>query len=168
MELLAAGFFMAFLGLLLLLHLLGLPANWLILAALGLWRWTHPEMAADWAFFSLIFTLCVLGEVIEFLVQLWGGKRFGGSRRGGWAAVIGAIIGGVLGAPLFFGLGALPGSIFGAFAGSFLVELGQGYSFAAAYRAAWGAMVNKVFGTVVKIGLGVAVIFLSFPHVWPG
>ncbi|SDB59037.1 hypothetical protein SAMN05660653_02997 [Desulfonatronum thiosulfatophilum] len=167
MELFLAGLFLAFLGGLLLLHLVGLPANWLILGALGLWLWSHPELTVGWSFLALLLALCVLGEIVEFLAQLWGGKRFGGSRRGAWAAVIGAILGGFFGAAFLFGFGAIPGSFLGAFVGSFLVELGQGYSYPAAYRAAWGALLNKVFGTVVKIGLGMAMIVLSFVHVWP-
>lgn len=168
MAFVLAGLFVAVLCLLLLTHLIGLPANWLILAALGLWWWAHPEVSVGWSFIGLLFALCVLGEILEFAFQLWGGARFGGSRRGAWGAVIGAVVGGLLGAPLFFGLGAVPGSLLGAFGGSLLAELGQGHDLAIAYRAAWGAMWNKVFGMVAKIGLGTAMIFLSFSHVWPG
>jgi uncharacterized protein len=162
-----ASFFLSFLGVLLLLHLFGLPANWLILAALGFWNWGHADMAAGWFFFAVLIALCVIGELVEFAAQLWGARQFGGSKRGAWAAILGAIIGGVMGAPFFFGLGALPGSLIGAFTASLLVELSQGYSLAAARHAAWGAMWNKIFGMVVKVGLGVLMISLSFAHVWP-
>jgi uncharacterized protein len=163
-----AGLFLIGLVALLLLHVFGLPANWLILLAMGVWQWIHPQLGLDWGFFILLLGLCVLGELVEFAAQLWGGKRFGGSRRGAWAAVLGAIVGGVLGAPFLFGLGAVPGSLLGAFAASFLVEVGQGYAFPAAYRAAWGAMYNKILGMVAKVGLGAAMIALSFGRIWPG
>lgn len=168
MSFVLAVLFLAYLVFLLLLHAFGLPANWLILVSLGVWVWLHPELYPGLGFFVLLLALCVLGEVVEFAAQLWGGRRYGGSRRGAWAAVIGAIVGGVMGAPLFFGLGAIPGSFLGAYAGSFLIELGQGYSVSTARRAAWGAMLNKVFGTVVKVGIGVGMIWLSLGYVWPG
>lgn len=163
-----AGLFLTFLGLLLMLHVFGLPANWLILASVALWGWMHPGFAGGIGFFAALLLLCVLGEVVEFAAQMWGGRRFGGSRKGAWAAVVGAIVGGVLGAPFFFGLGAVPGSFLGAYAGSLLIELGQGYPLAAARRAAWGAMWNKVFGMVAKVCIGVWMIVLSRDLIWPG
>lgn len=70
--------------------------------------------------------------------------------------------------PPFFGLGAVPGSLAGAFAASLLVEKAQGRSFAEARQAAWGAMWSKVLGTVAKIGLGVFMLKLGAGPVWPG
>lgn len=163
-----AGIFLAFLVLLLLLHFFGLPANWLILLGLGVWEWIGPDMAAGWGFFSLLFGLCLAGEVVEFAAQYWGARHFGGTNRGAWAAVVGAIAGGIFGAPFFFGLGAVPGSLIGAFAASLLVERTKGRSFDEARHAAMGAMWSKVFGTVVKIGLGVFMLTLSIGPVWPG
>lgn len=162
-----AGLFLGFLTSLLALHLFGLPANWLILASLGLWKWAHLEMDAGWGFFALLLGLCLVGEVVEFAVQFWGAKRFGGTNRGGWAAVVGAIVGGVFGAAFFFGLGAIPGSLAGAFLGSLLIEIDQGRSIQDARRAAWGAMWSKVFGMVVKVGLGVFMINVSIALIWP-
>lgn len=163
-----AGLFLAFLALLLLLHFFNLPANWLILLGLFVWEWAHPEMAAGWGFFGLLFGICLAGEVVEFAVQYWGARRFGGTNRGAWAAVVGAIAGGIFGAAFFFGLGAIPGSLIGAFAASLLVEKAQGRSFDEARHAAMGAMWSKVFGTVAKIGLGVFMLKLSIGPVWPG
>lgn len=163
-----AGLFLTFLGLLLGLHLFGLPANWLILAGVGVWKWIHPDMAAGWGFFLLLFGACLAGEAVEFAAQYWGARRFGGTNRGAWAAVAGAIVGGIFGAAFFFGLGAIPGSLAGAYAGSLLVEMGQGRPFGEARRAAMGAMWSKVFGTVAKVGLGVFMLRLAAGPVWPG
>ena len=69
---------------------------------------------------------------------------------------------------LFFGLGAVPGSLVGAFAASLLVEKAQGRSFAEARQAAKGAMWSKVLGTVAKIGMGVFMLKLGAGPVWPG
>jgi len=62
----------------------------------------------------------------------------------------------------------VPGSLIGAFAASLLVERTKGRSFDEARHAAMGAMWSKVFGTVVKIGLGVFMLTLSIGPVWPG
>lgn len=163
-----AGLFLAFLTLLVGLHFFGLPANWLILLGLGAWKWAHPDMPAGWVFFLLLFGVCLAGEVVEFAAQYWGARRFGGTKRGAWAAVVGAIVGGIFGAAFFFGLGAVPGSLLGAYAGSLLVEIGQGRSFDEARHAAMGAMWSKVFGAVAKIGLGVFMLRVAAGPVWPG
>lgn len=150
------------------LHLFSLPGNWLIIGLLLLWRMLTPEVAPamDMTFFIVVGGLALLGELLEFVVQMLGAKKYGGSGKGNWGGIIGAIAGAIVGAPFFFGLGALIGALGGAYAGCLALELGQGRSLDVASHAAKGAFLGKFLGMGLKFGIGVCLIVLGFPHLW--
>ncbi len=149
------------------LHVLSLPANWAVLALILIWKLAHPALEFGWSLFGVLVVVCVVGEIIEFITKYYGAKRFGGSRRGGWGGILGAIVGGILGAPILFGLGAIPGALLGAFAGCLFMEMDQGRPFSDAKRAAWGAMLGNFAGMVAKLGLGIFMLVLAIPRLWP-
>jgi hypothetical protein len=149
------------------LHLVGLPGNWLILAAAALFAWLRHPQAMDLAFFILIGALALAGEIAEFVAQYHGTKRYGGSNKGNLGALIGAFAGAVFGAPIMFGLGALAGALAGAYAGCYLFERLHGMPHPAATQAAKGAFFGRALGLTVKIGLGAAMIVLTVRAAWP-
>jgi uncharacterized protein YqgC (DUF456 family) len=152
----------------LMLIFLGLPGTWVIIGIVGVWAAFAAPGMFGWGFFLTIIALAALGEVMEFMAGYYGGKRFGGSSKGSIGGMIGAIAGGILCAPLFFGFGALPGALAGGFAGCFVVEKMQGVSGKDAARAAFGATLGRFGGFVVKLGIGIGIIWLSAPRIWPG
>lgn len=67
-----------------------------------------------------------------------------------------------------FGVGAVFGALFGAWAGCFLAELLiRRQPSAVAFRAAQGAFVGRFLGMVVKFGLGMAMLALTASNLWP-
>ena len=144
-----------------------LPGNWINVALLGLWKLFHPEMPAGWWFFLGLILLAGVGEILEFASQWWGGKRYGGSSRGNWGSLAGALVGAIVGAPFFLGVGALVGAVAGAFLGSLILELVSGKEIARAIYASKGAMLGRVLGFAAKAGLGMVLIVLALPKVWP-
>ena len=85
--------FIVLLGLILLLNILGLPANWVVVLLVVLWKFLHPAAGAlDVWFWIMFLGLAVLGEVLEMGVQVMNAKRHGsGTSSGlwwapGWAA----------------------------------------------------------------------------------
>jgi hypothetical protein len=146
-----------------------LPANWINLLFLALWKWTHADtMEGGWLFFGVLALLAAVAEVIEFFSQVWGAKRYGATGKGSWGAFLGALAGALFGAPFFFGIGALVGAVAGAFAGSLLLELLSGRVPSEALRASKGAMFGRILGFVAKAGFGMVMISLSVPRIWPG
>ena len=144
-----------------------LPGNWINVALLGIWKLAYPQMPAGWWFFFGLILLAAIGEALEFASQWWGGKRYGASSRGNWGSLGGALVGAVLGAPFFLGLGALAGAIAGAFLGSLALELASGKELSPALVASKGAMFGRVLGFAAKAGLGMVIIALALPRVWP-
>ena len=163
-----AGAFLGLLGLVLFLNIFGLPANWILLGLVALWKAGHP--AADnlgITFWIMMAGLAVTGEMLEWALQIVKAKRYGSSSSGTFAGMIGALAGAIFLAPLFFGLGALIGALIGAWIGCFVVESLKGRPLNEAVNAALGAMVGRFLGTVCKCGIGGAMLALTAHRIWP-
>ena len=162
---LATVFALLGLGCLLLLAV-GLPGTWVLLAIAFVIElvdvYLLPGSAVvtfGWGLLAVCAGLSVVGEIIEALAGAAGTKLGGGTRRG----MVGAIVGGIAGAILFTPLlpipllGTLVGAMVGAFAGAFVGEAtgpearGRDHNL----RAAFGAAVGKLGGTVAKLAIGV-------------
>ncbi len=150
------------------LHLFGLPANWLILGLAVIWALSAPDSTLTANNFIVLGALALVGELAEFLMlHIWG-KKYGGSGKGTIGGMIGAFAGAIVGAPFFLGVGAFFGALAGAFLGSLAVELLRGLPNEAALNAAWGVMLGRFGGTVLKAALGFAMIAYAAPRIWPG
>lgn len=163
MEVLFPTLFLVLLGFVLLLNVITLPANWIMLGLVGLWRAAYPHPGGmGWLFFLMLIGLAVFGEIVEYLAQGWGSKKYGSSTSGMWAGLIGALVGALAGMPLLFGLGALIGALVGAWIGCYLMERYRGRDDYEARQAAKGALVGRFLGIVVKCGIGAAMLVLTF------
>jgi len=149
------------------LNVLGLPANWIILALAWGWDLAHPAFSPGWTFYAPLIGMAVIGEALEFGAQFYGAKKYGGSNKGNIGAFIGAIAGAIFFAPFLMGFGALLGAVGGAYLGCSLFERMHGRPSHEAWHAARGAMWGRVLGFVVKIGLGGAMLALIARAVWP-
>jgi uncharacterized protein len=138
---------------------LGLPGTWLMLAAaLGYNAIVGGSVVGDPIGMTALigtFVLAVIGEILEFSLSASYTKKYGGSRRAGWGAIIGGIVGAFVGVPV-----PIVGPVIGAFAGSFVGALVLEYTreanHKAATRVAWGALLGRVFATAAKTAIAVA------------
>src|SRR5512146_3045947 len=87
--------------------------------------------------------LMVVAEGLEWLLTARFTKRYGGSRRAGWGAVIGGMIGAFMGVPVPV-IGSIVGAFVGAFIGAFAFEYSRGTGHGTATRVAWGAFLGRV------------------------
>jgi len=142
-------------------HIFSLPANWFMLAILIIWAWIAPNADVSSTTFLVFTAAAFLGECIEFALQSIGARKYGATSSGNWGSIAGAVLGALVGAPFFFGLGALAGAIGGAYLGCLSIELWNNRLFQEAQRAALGAMFGKVLGLSVKIGIGIILLFQS-------
>ena len=149
------------------LNLLGLPGNWMIVAATVLYAWLTPGPGSGgprWTAVAIVTGLAAVGEVVEFGASATGVKRAGGSRRGAVLALIGSVVGAMTGlfvgvpipvigpviaALLFAGLGALLGATLG--------ELSAGRSFEDSWKVGRAAFGGRLLGTLAKTLVGAAV-----------
>ena len=163
-----AGAFRTLLCFVLLLNIFGLPANWVLLGLVALWKVVHPGATSmDVWFWIMMVGIALVGEALEMGMQILKAKRYGYSSSGTFAGMIEAIAGAILLAPLFFGLGALIGALAGAWTGCFVVEHLKGRPLREALDAAFGAMMGRFLGTVCKCGAGGAMLALAAGRIWP-
>ncbi|WP_308620409.1 DUF456 domain-containing protein [uncultured Desulfovibrio sp.] len=164
---LLAGAFIALLCCVLFLNIFGLPANWIILGLVALWKLVAPTASLDVWFWVAMVGFGLLGEALELGVQVVKARHYGSSSSGTFAGMVGAFVGAILLAPLFWGLGALLGALVGAWLGCYAMELFKGRPANEAMNAAMGAMMGRFLGTVCKCGTGAAMIALTAHHIWP-
>ncbi|MBP1676884.1 MAG: rane protein [Bacteroidetes bacterium] len=97
--------------------------------------------------FSMSFLLwwlavVVVVQVLDYVIPIWGTKKFGGSKNGVWGSTIGLVVGLFLGP---FGI------ILGPFAGAFVGEMLANKDVKTALKAAFGSFVGFLLGTVAKL-----------------
>lgn len=83
----------------------------------------------------------ILVTVLDYIVPIWGTKKFGGSRAGTWGAGLGLVAG------LFF---APFGLIIGPFLGAFIGEIIAGKDEKSSLRAAFGSFIGFLTGVILK------------------
>jgi uncharacterized protein YqgC (DUF456 family) len=111
---------------------------------------------------SVLIILSVLAEAMDFGLSMAGAERFGATRRGAWASVIGGIAGAAVLSPFFYGLGTFAGVFVGGFTGIFIVEMIRQREFKPALRASYGAIMGRVAAIIVKglISLVMVIVIL--------
>jgi len=165
---LAVGF-LFLLGFVLLLNLFSLPANWIFVGLAILWRFLNPNPGEmPLVFFLMLIGLALLGELVEYIAQCWGAKKYGSTTGGMFAGLVCAFIGALVGLPFLFGFGALIGAFLGAWGGCYALERFRGRSDAEASRAARGALVGRFFGIIIKCAIGVFMLGMVYHAIWPG
>lgn len=153
----AVGFALAQLAALCMIPL-GLPGTWLQVAvACALW-WIDP--GAMGYLLALAIALAVLGELTDVLSGRWGTRRYGGSTRAAWGALVGGFAGLFVGSPIPV-VGSLVMSFVGTFAGAVVGEVWARGERAPLLRIGWGALVGRVLGVVVKLTFAFAIAVAS-------
>src|SRR6266436_1384614 len=82
------------------LDLVGLPGNWLIIVGTLLVAWLRPGMFGFWTLVAAV-ALAAAGEVLELFSGVWGAQKGGAGRRGSAGALLGGLIGAIMGTFLF-------------------------------------------------------------------
>lgn len=120
-----------------------LPGPPISFAALLFLQWTEKApFSSDTLWTWGLLTVAV--TALDYVVPIYGTKKFGGTKRGVWGSTIGLVIG------LFF----FPpiGIIVGPFIGAFLGEMSGGnVDNKTALRSAFGSFVGFLVGTLLKL-----------------
>ena len=88
--------------------------------------------------------IAVAVTVGDYLIPLWGARRYGTSKWGIWGSVAGMLVG------LFFSpFGMLLGALIGAMAVEWFVQREKGK----ALKAGWGVLVGTLLGTALRLGV---------------
>jgi uncharacterized protein YqgC (DUF456 family) len=140
----------------LILIALGLPGLWVMIASAVVYNILIGETAIGWFTLICVGILAAIAEVIEWTLSGKYARKYGGSRRAAWGAVIGGTLGAILGFPVPI-VGPLVGAFAGSFAGALFGELSSGATRRESTRVAWGALVGRVAATAMKMAIGCAI-----------
>jgi uncharacterized protein len=133
----------------------GLPGTLIIFGAALCYYLLVPGSAIGLATVIGVGVLMAIAEVLEFLMAGRYAKKYGGSKRAGWGAIIGGMIGAFMGVPIPI-IGSVIGAFLGAFIGAFVLEWTGHKDHAVATRVAWGALVGRAVAAAMKVGIGLA------------
>ena len=162
MSLLVLGAVM-FLGLLMVPF--GLPGTWIIAAAALGYQILVPGSISMFTVI-VVFGLAIVGEILEFTLSAKYTRKYGGSRRASWGAIIGGMIGAFIGVPVPI-VGPVIGAFVGAFVGAFAFEMSnRGSGTRAASRVATGALVGRVVAAAMKMAFGVVIAAWVMVDAW--
>jgi uncharacterized protein len=132
---------------------LGLPGTWLMVGAALVYHLAVHGSGVGASTVVVVAVLAVAGELAEFALAARFTRKYGGSRRAAWGAVLGGVIGAFAGVPVPV-LGPVIGALVGAFVGALGAELTVRGDHRAAARAALGALLGRVAASAMKVGLG--------------
>lgn len=149
----------------LLLVPLGFPGTFLQVAAALVMTVAAPGGRFGWGWVGVLLALALAGEAVEFLSGQWGARRFGGSRRAAWGALIGGVAGAVVGGIPIPVLGSIVASFVGTFAGAMAGEMLAQRAFAPDLRVGLGAVVGRVLGVGTKLFLAVVMMVVGIATV---
>ena len=126
----------------------GPPLSFLALIILSFAKNWEPFSAT---FLLIIAALTILVTLLDYVVPVFGAKRYGASKLGVWCSVIG----------MFTGVFFFPpwGMLIGAFVGAMAGELLAGKEGKESLRAAWGVFVGNVVSIGLKLALSGAILF---------
>lgn len=94
--------------------------------------------------------IAVVVTVLDYIVPIWGTKRFGGTKYGTRGATVGLIIG------IFLGpLGIILGPFIGAFVGEMIFKDDIGYAF----KAGFGSLLGFLTGIGLKLAASFAITY---------
>ena len=105
--------------------------------------------------FSIIFliitaVITIIVTVLDYILPIWGTKKFGGS----WLGTLGSVVGLIIG--LFF----MPwGIIIGPFVGAVLGELIKSRDAVLALRAGIGSFIGFIFGVAMKFSVCIVLTY---------
>ena len=140
----------------------GMPGTLVMFGAALCYKLLVPQGGIGWASVAIAGVLMLIAEGLEWTLTARFARKYGGSRRAGWGAVIGGMVGAFMGVPVPI-VGSIIGAFAGAFVGALVFEYSRGSGGGTATKVAWGALLGRVTAAAVKIGIGLVIaVWLLF------
>src|SRR3954467_1845153 len=99
----------------------GMPGTLVMLCGAIGYKLLVPTGGIGWFTVFGVSALMIVAEVLEWVLTARFTKKYGGSRRAGWGAILGGMVGAFLGVPVPI-VGSVIGAFVGAFVGAFAFE----------------------------------------------
>jgi hypothetical protein len=123
----------------------GPPLSFLGILTLHFTKFGEGEFTTN--FLLILALIATVVTVLDYVVPIWGTKKFGGTKAGMWGATIGMVIGMIFLGPL--------GLIFGPLVGAIIGESIKGANNKDAFKAGLGAFFGFLMGVGLKLAASV-------------
>jgi uncharacterized protein len=147
--------------------IVNLPGLWVMALAAAVYALLTSLALITPKVLLILLSLALIAEIIDFAAAGAGAKRAGASRRG----LIGAVIGGMLGAFVFSLplpiIGTLAGVCIGTFVGALIGELSIGKEIGQSVRIGANATAGKLVGILFKLSFGALMLVITMWYGWP-
>jgi uncharacterized protein YqgC (DUF456 family) len=146
------------------LSALSFSGTWLLFGAAVLAEFSQPNPAL-WT--PLLFlALCIAAEVLEAIAGYQGVQQRGGSKRAGIAALLGGLIGMLIGSSILPFIGTILGLLVGSFAFAYLAEWLRLRHHQQAAHIARGAVWARLRVMFIKTSLTLAMSLWLLVELW--
>lgn len=113
------------------------------------------DASVSWKIVIVTGIITLIGQLADFVMGVWGARKFGASWKGALGAFLGAFIGLFLPPPLFW---LIVGPVIGAIIG----ELLAGRTFKAGSKAGLGTVIGGIVAFALKFGLSISIVVLFY------
>lgn len=144
----------------------GFPGTVIILIDTVIYSLITGFKIIGWKIIAVLIILSLIAETFDFVLGSAGAKKFGSSKKGVIASVIGGIAGALLMTPFLLGLGAVIGAFLGGFTGTFLVELIEQKNLKPAFRAGYGTLIGRIAGIFAKSFFALVMIIIILSKIY--
>ncbi len=141
-------------------QIIGIPGNFAgpLVALIYL---LATDVPLTWGRFVVMLLLALSGEAMDTLMGILGAKKFGASKKGMTAAVLGGFAGALVGGMIVPVAGSVIGVFLGIFLFTFLVEFRiEEKGVAEAKKAGWGAVLGRLAAMAWKYAAGLGILLL--------
>jgi len=131
----------------------GPPLSWVGMLIIYIWG-NGTNSAGEPVSTTLLLVwlgIVIVVSILDYIVPAYFTKLTGGTKYGGWGAIIGLFIG-----LIYPPIGMILGSLLGAFAGEFIFA---GQDPAVSVKSAIGAFLGFMFGTGLKLICSAVMLF---------
>ena len=130
----------------------GPPLSFLGILALHFTKFGEGEYTTN--FLILLAVIAIIVTVLDYVVPIWGTKKFGGTKAGTWGATIGLIVG------LFFSpFSAFLSILLGPFLGAIIGESIAGSDSKHALKSGFGAFLGFLGGVMIKLAASIYITY---------
>ena len=138
----------------------GIPGTPVTYLALLILHWTD-KISYSAQFLVVTGLIAAAITVLDYVVPVWGTKKFGGTKAGARGSTIGLIVS-VIVLPLLgivIGPFGIIGLLGGPFVGAYIAEKNAGHDDTLAWRSAFGSFLGFLTGTLMKIAYTLVIGF---------